>query len=47
MRYLSGLGGPDTQMSEVSRGAMDATGADAAAWRIDRRVDLDLLEPAL
>lgn len=44
MRYLAALGVGAPQMSETSRGAMDATGSDAAAWRQDRRVDIDLLD---
>jgi peptidoglycan-associated lipoprotein len=44
LKYLSGLGVADPQMSETSRGALDATGNDDAAWRQDRRVDIDLLE---
>jgi peptidoglycan-associated lipoprotein len=44
LKYLSGLGVGNTQLSETSRGALDATGGDEAAWRQDRRVDIDLLD---
>jgi peptidoglycan-associated lipoprotein len=44
LRYLTGLGVPPTQLHETSRGALDATGSDEAAWRQDRRVDLDILD---
>jgi hypothetical protein len=30
-------------MTETSRGALDATGSDEAAWQQDRRVDIDIL----
>jgi peptidoglycan-associated lipoprotein len=43
MKYLSGLGVSSPQMRETSRGALDATGSDDAAWRLDRRVDIDVL----
>jgi peptidoglycan-associated lipoprotein len=43
IKYLSGLGVSSAQMSETSRGALDATGNDEATWRQDRRVDIDLL----
>ena len=42
-RYLGGLGVPAAQLTETSRGALDATGNDEAAWRQDRRVDIDLV----
>jgi peptidoglycan-associated lipoprotein len=42
MKYLGALGVAGSQMSETSRGALDATGSDPAAWRQDRRVDIDL-----
>jgi outer membrane protein OmpA-like peptidoglycan-associated protein len=42
MSYLSGLGVPSPQMSETSRGALDATGSDKSAWQLDRRVDIDV-----
>jgi peptidoglycan-associated lipoprotein len=45
-KYLAGLGVGSGQMSETSRGALDATGSDEAAWRKDRRVDLDVLDAA-
>jgi peptidoglycan-associated lipoprotein len=44
IRYLGALGVGVPQMSETSRGALDATGSDEAAWRQDRRVDIDLVE---
>jgi peptidoglycan-associated lipoprotein len=44
MKYLGALGVGAPQMSDTSRGALDATGTDDAAWREDRRVDVDLLE---
>lgn len=40
--YLQRLGVPEAQLSETTRGAIDATGTDEASWRKDRRVDLDL-----
>jgi peptidoglycan-associated lipoprotein len=40
--YLKGLGVPSPQMTETSRGKLDATGTDEASWARDRRVDLDL-----
>jgi peptidoglycan-associated lipoprotein len=42
MKYLAGLGVAPSQMTESSRGALDATGHDDAAWRQDRRVDIDI-----
>ncbi len=44
MKYLAALGVGAPQMTDTSRGALDATGSDAAAWRQDRRVDIDLVE---
>jgi len=44
MKYLGALGVGVPQMSDTSRGALDAMGSDEAAWREDRRVDIDLLE---
>ena len=43
LQYLTGLGVPTAQLSESSRGALDATGGEEAAWRMDRRVDIDFL----
>lgn len=40
--YLQRLGVSVRQLSETTRGALDATGTDEAGWRIDRRVDLQL-----
>jgi peptidoglycan-associated lipoprotein len=42
LKYLTALGVPGGQLSETSRGALDATGNDEAAWRQDRRVDIDI-----
>ena len=43
MRYLSNLGVSGKQMTETSRGSLDATGGDESAWRQDRRVDVDVM----
>ncbi len=43
MTYLAALGVPASRMQETSRGALDATGSDGAAWQLDRRVDVDVL----
>lgn len=43
-KYLANLGVPAPQLTETSRGSLDATGHDEAAWREDRRVDIDVLE---
>jgi len=43
MRYVAALGVAASQMTETSRGALDATGTEATAWRQDRRVDIDLV----
>jgi peptidoglycan-associated lipoprotein len=40
--YLQRLGVPAQQLQPSTRGAMDATGAEEAGWRVDRRVDLVL-----
>lgn len=42
--YLQRLGVSAQQLRPSTRGAIDATGADEAGWRIDRRVDLVLNE---
>jgi peptidoglycan-associated lipoprotein len=44
IKYLAALGVAAPQMTDTSRGALDATGSDAAGWRQDRRVDIDLVE---
>lgn len=44
MKYLTGLGVGAAQLTETSRGALDAKGHDEAAWRDDRRVDIDVLQ---
>ena len=41
--YLEHLGVAATQLAETTRGALDAHGHDEATWRVDRRVDLDLV----
>jgi peptidoglycan-associated lipoprotein len=46
LKYLTALGVASAQLSETSRGSLDAVGNDEAAWREDRRVDIDLVEPA-
>jgi peptidoglycan-associated lipoprotein len=43
LKYLTALGVDPKQMTETSRGALDATGNDEAAWQQDRRVDIDIL----
>ena len=40
--YLQRLGVTARQLTEATRGAIDATGTDEASWRVDRRVDLEL-----
>jgi peptidoglycan-associated lipoprotein len=45
MSYLEGLGVPASELRDTSRGALDATGDDSAAWKLDRRVDIDILTP--
>ena len=40
--YLQRLGVSTRQLSETTRGAIDAAGTDEAGWRVDRRVDLRL-----
>jgi peptidoglycan-associated lipoprotein len=42
--YLANLGVAGGNMSETSRGALDATGHDEATWRRDRRVDIMLAQ---
>jgi peptidoglycan-associated lipoprotein len=44
LSYLASMGVASGRLNETSRGALDATGGDEAAWRQDRRVDLDVLE---
>jgi peptidoglycan-associated lipoprotein len=39
--YLQRLGVPDSKMSKVPRGALDATGSDESGWAKDRRVDFE------
>jgi peptidoglycan-associated lipoprotein len=40
--YLERLGVSAGQLSETTRGALDADGTDESGWHIDRRVDLEL-----
>jgi peptidoglycan-associated lipoprotein len=40
--YLQRLGVAVRQLSETTRGALDAAGTDEAGWLVDRRVDLQL-----
>ncbi len=42
--FLAQLGVAQTQMSETSRGELDATGTDENGWRKDRRVDVKLVK---
>jgi peptidoglycan-associated lipoprotein len=41
-RYLQALGVPPAQLTETSRGKLDATGTDETSWQRDRRVDIAL-----
>jgi peptidoglycan-associated lipoprotein len=41
--YLQQLGVAPARMSDTSRGALDAHGHDADTWRLDRRVDVELV----
>lgn len=45
-KYLGRLGVGDPQMGVTTRGAIDATGTDEAGWKKDRRVDIQLAQPA-
>jgi peptidoglycan-associated lipoprotein len=40
--YLGRLGVTGRQLSETTRGALDARGTDDGSWLVDRRVDLEL-----
>jgi peptidoglycan-associated lipoprotein len=40
--YLAQLGVDRNEISETSRGKLDATGTDEAGWQRDRRVDISL-----
>ncbi|HEY8078516.1 MAG TPA: OmpA family protein [Labilithrix sp.] len=42
--FLANLGVAGTQMSETSRGELDATGTDEPGWQKDRRVDVKLVK---
>ncbi|HEX4354947.1 MAG TPA: OmpA family protein [Polyangiales bacterium] len=44
MSYLESSGVPASQMTDTSRGELDATGTGDAAWQKDRRVDIDLVD---
>jgi peptidoglycan-associated lipoprotein len=46
LKYLSGLGVSAGQLSETSRGALDASGSDESTWQQDRRVDIDVATPS-
>jgi peptidoglycan-associated lipoprotein len=41
-KYLAQLGVARNEISETSRGKLDATGTDEATWQRDRRVDISL-----
>ncbi len=41
-KFLERRGLPSTNITEVSRGALDATGNDENSWMNDRRVDVEL-----
>ena len=41
-KYLQADGVAASQLTQTSRGKMDATGTDQAGWAMDRRVDIDL-----
>jgi peptidoglycan-associated lipoprotein len=43
-KYLEQLGVSTGHVDETSRGALDATGSDEAAWAVDRRVDISLMK---
>jgi peptidoglycan-associated lipoprotein len=40
--YLQRLGVSGNQLSQTTRGDLDANGSDETSWRSDRRVDLEL-----
>ncbi|MEO7113509.1 MAG: OmpA family protein, partial [Polyangiaceae bacterium] len=42
MQYLEDSGVSTSQMTDTSRGALDATGTGPHDWHLDRRVDIDL-----
>lgn len=44
-QYLTRLGVGAPQLAVTTRGALDATGADEAGWKQDRRVDVQLKQP--
>jgi outer membrane protein OmpA-like peptidoglycan-associated protein len=41
-RYLLAEGVDPSKVQSASRGALDATGTNAAGWARDRRVDIEL-----
>jgi peptidoglycan-associated lipoprotein len=45
-QYLGRLGVTAPQMAVTTRGSLDAAGTDEATWREDRRVDIQLQQPA-
>lgn len=46
MSYLEQSGVPSSQMTDTSRGELDATGTSPQDWHLDRRVDIDLVKSA-
>ena len=42
--YLERLGVETAKVADSTRGALDARGTDEAGWRVDRRVDLQLVQ---
>jgi peptidoglycan-associated lipoprotein len=42
--YLERLGVETARVADTTRGALDASGTDEASWRVDRRVDLQLVQ---
>jgi peptidoglycan-associated lipoprotein len=40
-QYLQSLGVPGTELTQSSRGALDASGSSESTWELDRRVDID------
>ena len=42
--YLASLGVEKAKMGVTSRGELDATGTDETGYRLDRRVDIDLVK---
>ncbi len=44
-KYLGALGVPEKQLTDTSRGSLDAKGDNEAEWAKDRRVDIDIVAP--